>query len=440
MRGAARPISDALRVLILSLEYGPEISGGVGTHALELARGLVAAGHSVGVVSFTKRAPRADRRDGFSLRLLSLGAEGLASTWQMSVVQSVLALNDRLLEATREEIAAGPNPDLIQCYNWVTYPAARALAQELAVPVVSTVQYISGPVEGRWGQTPDPEILEQEKILFQEADFFITVSRSMGYLLGEAYGVPPDRMRVVYNALDAEDFRAAMRPEALARLRQGTVRPGEKLVVFAGRLNPMKGITALLASASRVLSEMPGVRWVLVGEADSRQVADDVRELFGRDPALRERVVLLGKLPRRQVAMLFRIADVVVVPSIYEPFGYVAIEAMAAGAPLVATDTGGLAEIVEPGRTGLLVPVHPRTAGPWEVDVEALARAQIRLLRDPSLGRRLGEAAAERAVTRFEAAIMVEETVEAYREALAFAQEARGEVEAGVHQRVYDEI
>jgi glycosyltransferase involved in cell wall biosynthesis len=207
----------------------------------------------------------------------------------------------------------------------------------------------------------------------------------------------------------------------LARLRASLLGPGDRLVLFAGRLNPMKGVTDLVESAARVAAALPSVRYALVGGADHRDYGESVRQAIARHPVLEGRVLLLGKVPRHQLALLYRTADLAVVPSIYEPFGYASLEAMAAGLPVVGTDTGGIAEVVAHGETGLLVPVVPTGDCRREVDVGALARAQLTLLEDAGAARRLGEAGYRRLQERFTRESMVAATLAAFRDGIAQA-------------------
>lgn len=411
-------MESSLKVLVFSMEYGPSISGGAGTYAFELVEGLARSGQEVTVVSSSLGESRTERRGPLTACLLSL-AEGGANLSQGSAVGGILGWNERLFTGSRRLIDAGASlPDVVHCTNWITFPAARRVARELGRPLLASIQYLSEPVERWWGQEPDPAVVEQERRACDEADLLLPVSRSIAGILRRSYHVPDERMQVVHNGLDAAALAPSVAAERLARLRASLLGPGDRLVLFAGRLNPMKGVTDLVESAARVAAALPSVRYALVGGTDNRDYGEAVRQAIARHPVLEGRVLLLGKVPRHQLALLYRAADLAVVPSIYEPFGFASLEAMAAGLPVVGTDVGGIAEVVAHGETGLLVPVVPKE-GRHEVDVEALAQAQLTLLKDMATARRMGEAGYLRLQERFSRESMVTATLAAFRDTFA---------------------
>lgn len=415
-------VKDSSRkVLFFSMEYGPSISGGAGTYASELVEGLAQSGQEVTVISSSMGESRIERRGPLIACFLSL-ADGAHSVSQDSPVGGILAWNERLFASAKQLLADGaPRPDVVHCTNWIAFPAARRLARELGVPLLASIQYLSKPVEKWWGQQPDPAIVEQERRLCREADLLLPVSHSVAGLLRRNYQVPEEKMRVVHNGLDGTFFAQRAAAERLARLRASLLGPEDKLVLFAGRLNPMKGVTFLVESAARVAAARRSVRYALVGGADNRDYGEAVRQRIARHPILEGRILLLGKLPRHQLALLYQVADLAVVPSIYEPCGFASLEAMAAGLPVVGTAVGGISEMIAHDKTGLLVPVVPARDGRREVDVEALARAQLTLLDDPEAARRLGEAGRLRLQELFSRERLVAKTLAAFNHCVARA-------------------
>jgi|GEM_PF-1473639 len=415
---ASIPVAAALKVMILSLEYSPKLSGGVGTHVMEMSRGMGRAGHQVTVIAFTPGQATTLSESNVQVHMISQSHSDLE---RRSMVQSILDFNRDVVRHGRSLIEdLGRRPDLINYHNWTTWPAAYELGQMFGIPLLGTIHFLSEPTERWWGQTPDAEIVKQEKELFQKAERFVIVSQSMRDIVQATHQVADERVSVVYNGLDVEPFmNPLLKAEEVDKLRATIAAEHEKIVLFAGRLSPQKGINALLASAAQVVAEHPDVVYLIVGEPDTREMGPVIDGLFQQYPSLQNKVRLLGKMPRTQLATLFQIADIVVIPSIYDTCPYMTVEAMAAGVPVVATRVGGLAEMIVHGENGLLVSVHRSAAGLDEVDVEELAAAQLALLADGALAKRMGSAGQRRVMSEYTLDKMVKATVEVYRQVIA---------------------
>jgi glycosyltransferase involved in cell wall biosynthesis len=242
----------------------------------------------------------------------------------------------------------------------------------------------------------------------------------MRSIVQHTYGIPDCKITVVYNGMDVKAFsNANISAQQLSRLREAVAPSGEKIVLFAGRLNPQKGVSAIFESIPRVLECYPGVKYLFAGEPDSQDFAAKLREMLDKNPIVKSKTLLLGKLSRPRLAALYKIAAVALVPSVYEPFGYAAIEAMAARVPLVATAAGGLAEIVENERTGLSVAVYVEENGSRTVDVAGLASATNRLLDDREFAHQMALAAEERAHEVFGLENMIRATRAVYEAAVS---------------------
>ena len=406
-----------LNILILSMEYSPEISGGVGTHVQELSAGLSRNGDHVAVLACTVGRAQKLVENNRVVYLIPPAEQSGGVTASRSMTQGILEFNKELVACARKSVfTEWATPDLVHCNNWLTFPAASELGRRLHVPVICTIQFVSEPCERWWGQTPDPEIAEQEKRVCREADQLITVSHSLRSIVQHTHELPDDKIHVVHNGMDIEAFsKNDISTLYLNKLRTAVAVNGEKIVLFAGRLNPQKGVSAIFASIPKVLERYPDVRYVFVGEPDSQQFAGEIRQMLDDSPVLKAKVMLLGKLPRHKLAALYRIADVALVPSVYEPFGYAAIEAMAAGVPLVATAAGGLAEIVDHEKTGLSVPVHIDKSGLRMVDVASLASATARMLQDEEFARQMALAAEDKVRRIFGIETMVQATRRIYK-------------------------
>jgi glycosyltransferase involved in cell wall biosynthesis len=261
----------------------------------------------------------------------------------------------------------------------------------------------------------------------QSADAFITVSRAMKDVLATALGVSTDKISVVHNGFDPGPFQQPPSDDEArrARARLG-ISGAEPVVVYAGRLTRQKGVMPLLRAAIQVIEQVPDVVYALAGTPTTREGQSDERlelldqmdALLARHTALAREVRSLGNLSRPELAHVYHQAAIAAVPSVYEPFGYAAVEAMAAGVPVVATDVGGLPEIIQHETTGLLVPVHKPAHGEYRVDEDALAQAQLRLLGDPALAERLARRGQAHAITGFTHERLARDTLEVYRRTL----------------------
>lgn len=416
-------MSAALQILVFATEYPPRAPGGLGAHVFELASGLVREGHRVVVVVPREGAGTADE---VSLGVTVLRREASDATRRLSTLlreenfgedhpDAFEAYNaDAAEHAHAHCVATDFRPDVVHVHDWFFIPGARAVAARLGVPLVVTFHILWYPQFHLWGATVEPFIADAEALACRDAAAVIAVSEAVRAVVRETHGVPDTRLHVVHNGFDVDRFVGPPMTDSEARaLRLRLAPEGKKIIVYAGRISPEKGVLALLESAERVLHEYGSAHYVLVGDA-SPEVERQITERLAAHPKLADSVTRIAAVPRAELPQFYRVADVAVVPSVYDSFPYAALEAMSLGVPVVATRVGGVPEIVVDGVTGLLVPLAP----------EALARAQLTLLRDASLARRMGEAARERVRAEFSLKKMVASTAAIYRAVAAIR--ARG--------------
>jgi glycogen(starch) synthase len=258
-----------------------------------------------------------------------------------------------------------------------------------------------GRHQGWVDKHPQSYIHGTERWICNRADRVIACSYYMREQLADIFDVPEQRITVIPNGIDPEDLQPHDEPE-LRRLRSEFAAPDEKLVLLIGRLVYEKGFQLALEAMPRLVAEVPGTRFLVAGsgthEEELRRQAEDL--------GLLEHGTFLGWIGDDVLHSLYPIADVCVVPSIYEPFGLVALEAMASGCPCIVSDTGGLREVVPDDGAGLRF--RPR-------DPEALADVAIKVLRDEELGRRLVAEGREH-IRGFDWGDVAESTAELYGE------------------------
>ncbi len=390
-----------MRVLILSWEYPPVMVGGLGRHVHALATSLAASGHDVTVVSRHAEGASYDEvLEGVRVvrvpedpPLFVLTSETLLA-WTM-------AFNHALTRAALR-VAEEVQPEVVHAHDWLVAHAAATVKHHLDIPLVATVHATeAGRHQGWLPEDMNRSIHSIEWWLTYEARRVITCSQYMRWEVTRLFDLPPDKGEAIPNGVEMAEWKADPAEVAAVRAEYGD----GPLVLFAGRLVYEKGVHDLLAAVPRLRRRHPGLRVVIAGDgphlAELRAQAKRLR--LGRS------VAWTGFLDSGRLPVLAAAADCAVVPSIYEPFGMVALEAAAAGTPLVVADTGGLREIVEHGITGL------RFAPGSHAE---LADAVTAVLSDEVLARRLTRDA--RAVLRrdYSWTTIAARTVEAYQRAV----------------------
>ncbi|MFL6232040.1 MAG: glycosyltransferase family 4 protein [Thermoanaerobaculia bacterium] len=354
-----------MRVLHLTAEFPPLIWGGLGTAVGGLALASARAGLEVKVLlvvgawfwSYGRRIAAPE------------GASPAGTGLEIVPVEESEAVAEGLRLARRWR------PDVLHVHPVELWPIAREIRRRTGIPIVYTVHSLNS-AEYEIGREP-PEILglwHAQRELIASADRVLVLCRDERDLLLRSCPSVRRRIRIIGNGIDGEATPAG-REE----------RTGPVTVLYSGRFVDRKGIRELFAAIPAVLERAPDTRFILVG-GHGTGAAIEVGWLPAGLERYRERIHFTGWLLPDAVAEWYRAADVLVVPSWYEPFGMVILEGMLHGLPILATRVGGPAAILKHGRTGLLVP--PR-------DARALAAGLLRLVKSGDLRRRLGAAAAQ---------------------------------------------
>ena len=328
----------------------------------------------------------------------------------------------RFLDALARNLAmagAADAPDIVHCHTWYSHLAgclARPLTgARLVLTTHSLEPHRPWKVE-QLGTAYDGTTWI-ERTAYENADGVIAVSKAMKQDVQQLYGVPPDRVRVIHNGIDPDEFRPRQSP---ATLRRFGVDPDTPFVLFVGRITRQKGILHLVR-AIRFIE--PGVQVVLcAGSPDTPSIAEEMTHLVNevKHKADADVVWIPEMLPKDDLISLYSHAAVFVCPSVYEPFGIINLEAMACETPVVAAAVGGIPEIVVDGETGLLVSFEAEgkdSAEPRDPEgySRALAAAVNELLGDPERRRAMGRSARHRVVEHFSWRHIAELTLDFYR-------------------------
>jgi glycogen(starch) synthase len=377
------------RVLILSWEYPPVIEGGLARHVRKLAEGLARQGMDVDVLTRGVGEPVPEQTfsplDGGRVKVYRVPEP----SWPRDLdrfVAWVEQMNEDMLAAA-EALAQEQSYDLVHGHDWLVANASATIAERLGVPYVTTIHATEhGRHQGWVTDEPQAHIHAVERWMAHRADGLIVCSYYMRGHVADIFDIDERRVVVIPNGVDPSDLR----PVAdLQTLRKEFAEPHQKLVLLVGRLVYEKGFQLALDALPGVIEQVGDVRFLVAGSGTHEQELKAQAERLG----LSSHGTFLGWIGDDVLHSLYRIADLCVVPSIYEPFGLVALEAMASGCPCIVADTGGLREVVPLGeRVGL------RFNGG---DAEHLGVMIERLLIDTELRDRLVAEASEH-VLRFD--------------------------------------
>jgi len=370
-----------MRVLILSWEYPPLIEGGLARHVRKLAETLAAADAEVHVLARGREeSPPEEEAEGVVIhRVLEPERPrdlGEFVTWIERMNADMLAAGVEVGDRHRFDVVHG--------HDWLVASAGDHLAKRFRCPLVVTIHATEyGRHQGWVDKHPQSYIHGVEHWMAHRAERLITCSAYMREHVADIYGLDESRITVIPNGIDPSELTPV---DDLAALRARFARPEEKLVLLVGRLVYEKGFQLALEALPGLIERLGGVRFIVAGSGTAEQELRDQARRLGLD----EHGVFLGWIGDDVLHSLYRIADLTVVPSIYEPFGLVALEAMASGSPCLVADTGGLREVVPSEDVGLRFRSR---------DPRSLAAMAERLLTEEELCDRLVAEASEHVLT-----------------------------------------
>lgn len=405
-----------MRVLMLSWEYPPVVVGGLGRHVHALATRLAAAGHDVVVLcrqeSGTDATTHPTTDDVVEdVRVVRVAEDPPHLVFERDLVAWTLAMGHGMIRAAHS-LLRDWRPDVVHAHDWLVTHPAIAVADQLGVPLVATLHATEAGRHAGWlSQALNQQVHSVEWWLANRADALVTCSTAMRHEVTQLFDVDPASISVIHNGIAPRGWRIGAAD--VAAVRAAHSQDGSPLLVFFGRLEWEKGVHDLIAALPRIRARHRGTRLVVAGKGTQEQELTEV----ARRHRVRRAVDFVGHLSDRELRATLAAADAVVLPSRYEPFGIVALEAAAAGAPLVASTAGGLGEVVVDGRTGVSFP--PGNVG-------ALARAVAAVLGDPAAARTRARAARHRLAVDFDWERIAAATADVYAKATVGAREPLG--------------
>lgn len=392
-----------MRILILSWEYPPLIEGGLARHVRKLAENLVSLGVDVHVLTRGDESA-ADEQEIAGVHVHRVREPsrprdlGEFVTWiehmNTDMLSAGVALGERF------------DFDVVHGHDWLVASAGDHLAKHLGCPLVMTIHATEyGRHQGWVDKHPQSHIHGVEKWIVNRADAVIACSSYMREHIADIYAVDEGDVEVIPNGIDPGDLQPV---GDLDEMRASFAAPDELLVLLVGRLVYEKGFQFALEALPGLIERVGNVRFIVAGSGTHEAELKAQAESLG----LMRHGTFVGWIGDDVLHSLYRIADLTVVPSIYEPFGLVALEAMASGCPCLVADTGGLREVVPNEDVGLRFRSR---------DPESLAEMAERVLTDSELRERLVTEAGEHVLT-FDWLDVAKQTQSLYERALTAAE------------------
>jgi len=393
-----------MKVLMVSWEYPPVVIGGLGRHVHHLSTALAAAGHEVVVLSRRPSGtdpsthPSSDEMNE-DVRVVAAAQDPHEFTFGKDMMAWTLAMGHAMVRtglSLKKKRSGRPwRPDVVHAHDWLVAHPAVALSEFYDVPMVSTIHATEAGRHSGWvSGSLSRQVHALESWLVRESDSLITCSASMRDEITELFGPGLAEVTVIRNGIDAARWPFAER-------RRHGVAGGPPELLFMGRLEYEKGVHDAIAALPRIRRAHPGTTLTIAG--------DGTQQDWLVEQARKHRVLkatrFVGRLDHAELLAALHRADAAVLPSHYEPFGLVALEAAAAGTPLVTSNIGGLGEAVINGETGMSC--SPR-------DVARLAEAVGAVLDDPAAAQRRARAARERLTSDFDWHTVADETAQVY--------------------------
>ncbi|HZO92106.1 MAG TPA: glycosyltransferase family 4 protein [Chthonomonadaceae bacterium] len=407
-----------MRVLMLSWEYPPKIVGGIARHVEELSWALAKRPDmEVHVVTCEfPGAPAEETYNGVHIhRVVPYDAPGGHKDFVHWVHQLNAAMRDRAHALCRDWLADPSRPGslidpktlsekdaiLLHAHDWLAYFAGVELKHAFKLPLVATIHATEFGRNNGIHNDLSRYINGIEVNLVTEAWRIIVCS---GFMKGEveyALNAPSDKIDIIYNGVHAEKFDFDFPPGEAAAFRATYAAPNEKIILFVGRGVREKGAQVLIDALPKVRASYHDAKLVIAGGGYRQHLVDQANAL-----GVGQHVYFTGFVADDILLRLYKVADIACFPSLYEPFGIVALEAMAAHTPVVVSDAGGLAEIVTPDVTGTVT---------WLNNSDSLAWGLLRVLHNPQFAREMADRAYERVKTVFNWDRIAAQTAEVYK-------------------------
>jgi glycosyltransferase involved in cell wall biosynthesis len=385
-----------MRILVLAWEFPPRIVGGIARHVAELYPEIVKLGHEVHLLTVEfEDAPRYELVEGIHIYRVVVPSGNDFFHW-------VANMNLSMDQQSQSLIAQKGKFDLIHAHDWLVGDAGISLKHHFKIPLIVTIHATEhGRYNGLYNDT-QRYIASKEGILIYNAWRIIVCSNYMRHELQRVFGTPWDKMSMIYNGIRPDKKKRDPNID-YQEFRRRFAHDYEKIVYYVGRMTYEKGVSVLLTAAPQVLQHLNNhVKFIIIGGGDT----DRLKQLAW-NLGIWEQCYFTGFMSDEDLDKFQTVADCAVFPSLYEPFGIVALESFAAKVPVVVSNTGGLAEVVQHGQTGIVT----QTNNP-----DSLAWGIVEVLKNPDASKIFVENAYQDLDLRFSWEKLAKQTIAVYQQ------------------------
>ena len=382
-----------MKILALAWEFPPRIVGGIARHVAELYPEVINLAHEVHLLTVEfGSAPKYEIVEGIHLYRCPVAHGNDFLHW-------VANMNDSMGSFGGELLIKHGDFDLIHAHDWLVGDAAIALKQTFKLPLVATIHATE---YGRYNgihNVRQQYINGKEKLLTHEAWRIIVCSQYMRQEIQRVFQSPPDKIDVIYNGIRPEKKHHTNFERI--KFRRRFANDWEKIVYYVGRMTYEKGVSVLLDAAPRIIEEMNGrAKFIIIGGGNTSRLQHQARSL-----GIWHQCYFTGFMSDADLDKFQTIADCAVFPSLYEPFGIVALESFAAKVPVVVSDTGGLPEVVQHDYTGVVTRAN---------DPVSLTLGILKVLQNPPYSQYLVNNAYKSIAEKFSWDDLAKQTVSVY--------------------------
>ena len=391
-----------MKIMMLSWEYPPRIVGGIARVVHDLSHMFAKQGHEVHVITYQEGDTKEFEKDGdvYVHRVTNYPINA------NNFIDWVMQLNFCMVEKAADVIKEYGKFNVLHAHDWLVAYAARAIKRTYKLPLVATIHATeSGRNRGIHNQAQG-YVNDVEWMLTYEASQVICNSMYMKNEIKNLFGKPLENVHVVPNGINVNKFDGKERDW---EFRRNYAADYEKIIFFAGRIVNEKGIQVLLNAAPKILANYPNVKFVIAGRGPCMEELQGLTRYLG----LEQKVYFTGYLNDVQITKMYKAIDIATFPSLYEPFGIVALEGMLAGAATVVSDSGGLNEIVSHRIDGM-----KSYAG----NPNSLADSILECLYDEQLCSQMAKKAHEKVVKEFNWDTISKKTMDVYKDAIKMSK------------------